>query len=290
MRCLVVALWFILGWLAPNGVSADAVDIKKFIADLEHRIGGRIGVAALNVASGTEWKYRASERFAMMSTFKPLACAHMLTLGEQGALNPNIKVAIVETDLVPHAPVTSNLVGGLGLTLMELCEATLRTSDNVAANLILEETGGPPALTKFIRAIGDQVTRLDRWEVELNEAAPGDPRDTTTPSAMVVLLKKLLLEDGLTPFAQRQLIQWMKSNAVSDALLRSALPAGWTIADRSGAGQNGSRAISGISWDADNRPLVITVYITQAKVGMSELNKAIAQIGEQIFRAVIANQ
>lgn len=290
MRWWLVALWFFVGGVASNDVSAGAGDIEQFIAGLEQQVGGRVGVAALDVAAGTEWKYRANELFPMMSTFKPLACAHMLTLGEQGSLEPNTVIPILETDLVPYAPATSQLVGGPGLTLMELCEATLRTSDNVAANLILREIGGPSALTNFVRIFGDQTTRLDRWEVELNEAVPGDPRDTTTPAAMVSLLKKLLLEDGLRPSAQSQLILWMKANAVSDGLLRSVLPIGWTIADRSGAGQNGSRAISGVVWDADDAPIIVTVYITEAKVGMPELNKAIAQIGNQIFRAASANQ
>ena len=47
-------------------------------------------------------------------------------------------------------------------------------------------------MTAFVRELGDSVTRLDRWETELNEAAPHDERDTSTPNAMVSNLEKLV--------------------------------------------------------------------------------------------------
>lgn len=286
MRWIAVAVLFFATGLASVAAHAQTESFEQFIATLEQQIGGRIGVYARDITTGRTWQHRARERFPMMSTFKPLACAHMLTLGEQGSINPDIITPILETDLVPYAPVTSVLVGRPGLSLMELCEATLRTSDNVAANLVLRATGGPAALTTYIRRLGDSVTRLDRWEVELNEATPGDPRDTTTPAAMARLMRLLLVENGLGPAAQQQLTQWMQANAVSDTLLRSVLPAGWRIADRSGAGQNGSRAISAIVWPDNNAPVVVVIYITQSTASMDQLNGTIAKIGRHIFRAL----
>lgn len=282
---VVVLLWTLLGQQS----GAQPLAFSKFLASKEQEIVGRIGVMAIDISSGRTWQYRAHERFPMMSTFKPLACAHMLTLGEQGAIDPQSITPIREEDLVPYAPVTADLVGGKGISLIDLCEVTLRTSDNVAANLILRATGGPPALTKYIRSLGDPVTRLDRFEVALNEAVPGDPRDTTTPAAMVDLLKKLLLGQGLSETAQQQLKEWMSANAVSDTMLRSVLPGEWRIADRSGAGQNGSRAISAVVWKNDNTPVVVGIYITQSGVDMATLNSTIADIGSHVFRSIATN-
>jgi len=62
--------------------------------------------------------------------------------------------------------------------------AAIEHSDNTAANLLLRTVGGPAAVTAYLRALGDPVTRLDRNEPALNEAKPGDVRDTTTPSAL----------------------------------------------------------------------------------------------------------
>ncbi len=284
--------WFcfitVLFALSPltAGQSAWSTDLEPFVASWEQALGGRIGVTVVGINADREWHYRAHERFPMMSTFKTLACAHILTLAEKGTIDPNQTIQIRDADLVPYAPVTSKLVGGAGLSLLDLCEATLRTSDNVAANLILRATGGPDALTAYIRTLGDTVTRLDRWEVELNEAASGDPRDTTTPTAMASLLRLLLLDGGLSPLATQQLSAWMKANAVSDALLRSALPTGWSIADRSGAGQNGSRAIAAVVWDKVDNPYVVTIYITQAQADMAELNQTIAAIGHRVFSLI----
>lgn len=279
--CLIAAL-FALSPLTASG-SDRSTELGPFVANLEQTLGGRIGVTVVDINLDRTWHYRAHERFPMMSTFKTLSCAHMLTLAEQGAIDPNQTIQIQNADLVPYAPVTSKLVGGAGLSLLDLCEVTLRTSDNVAANLVLRATGGPEALTALIRTLGDTVTRLDRWEVELNEAASGDPRDTTTPAAMASLLRFLLLDGGLDPSSTQQLANWMKANAVSDALLREALPTGWSIADRSGAGQNGSRAIAAVVWDKANNPYVVTIYITQAQADMAELNRTIAAVGHRIF-------
>ena len=286
LRFLVVVLvWTFLGQQA----AAQPQAFSKLLASKEQEFGGRIGVMAVDISSGRTWKYRPHERFPMMSTFKPLACAHMLTLAENGAIDPGAAIPIHEADLVPYAPVTASHVGGKGLSLLELCEATLRTSDNVAANLVLRATGGPSALTEYIRSLGDQITRLDRVEVELNEAKPGDPRDTTTPAAMVGLLKNLLLGQGVSKTAQEQLKEWMVANAVSDTMLRSVLPDGWRIADRSGAGQNGSRAISAVVWKNDDTPILVGIYITQSVADMATLNKAIAEIGDQIFNTIATN-
>ncbi len=74
------------------------------------------------------------------------------------------------------------------MTVRELCSAAITMSDNTAANLFLTTIGGPKELTAFAQH-GDRVTRLDRWEPELNEAIPNDERDTTMPAAMATTLR-----------------------------------------------------------------------------------------------------
>ena len=124
-----------------------------------------------------------------------------------------------------------------GMTVRELCSAAITMSDNTAANLLLTTIGGPKELTAFLHNMGDHVTRLDRWEPELNEAIPNDERDTTMPVAMATTLRKLLTGELLTLASRQQLIDWMEADKVAGPLLRSALPAGWFIADKSGAGE-----------------------------------------------------
>ncbi|WP_312081211.1 serine hydrolase, partial [Pantoea septica] len=128
-------------------------------------------------------------------------------------------------------------------------------------------------------------TRLDRFEPELNSAVPGDMRDTTTPLAVSETLQKLTLGTALTPASRAQLLQWMREDKVANALLRSVLPAGWSIADKTGAGEYGSRSIISMVWPENGKPLIVSVYITQTEATLAQSNAAIARIGKAIFAA-----
>lgn len=77
---------------------------------------------------------------------------------------------------------------------------------------MLREIGGPAALTSFARSLGDEFTRLDGWEVELNEALSGNPRDTTTPAAMLKNLQRLIIGNVLSETSRQRLTDWMLAN------------------------------------------------------------------------------
>ena len=165
------------------------------------------------------------------------------------------------------------------MTLGALCQAAVSYSDNTAANLAFDAIGGSTGFNAFMRSLGDEQTRLDRKEPDLNEATPGDLRDTTTPKAIVHSLKKALLDDGLSALSQAALKQWMLDDQVASALLRAALPANWRIADKTGAGGYGSRSIIAVIWPPSQQPLVVAIYITQTTAPMTDSNKAVARIG-----------
>lgn len=253
----------------------------------EKRLGARVGLAVLDTGSGERWSYRARERFPMASTFKVLACGALLARSDAGGEDRNRRVPIARSDLVTYSPVAKGWVGQ-EVTLDALCAATLRTSDNTAANKVLEALGGPASVTAFLRSIGDPVTRLDRWETELNEAAPGDERDTTTPAAMVNALQALLLGDALSPSAQQALTAWLVDNEVGGPLLRAGIPADWRIGDRTGAGGHGTRGVVAIIWPPERAPLIAAVYITQTEASMAHRNEAIASIGRALADLVRA--
>jgi beta-lactamase class A len=163
-------------------------------ATLEADSGGRLGVAVLHSGpGGFIFGHRADERFPMCSTFKLLAAAAVLKLVDDGKETLDRRVIFATSDLVPYSPVTKDHADGTGMTVGELCAAAVTVSDNTAGNLIVARLGGPQALTDYVRSLGDPVTRLDRTEPELNEALPNDPRDTTTPTAMVKNMRALVL-------------------------------------------------------------------------------------------------
>src|SRR5262252_1328266 len=173
----------------PAGSSAAAntpgtTDFQNRIAAIETRTGDRIGVAALDTGSGKRLDNRSQERFPMCSTFKFLAAAAVLKRVDEKQDQLDRFIRYDAKDILEYAPITKAHLKDGGMMLGALCAAAIRQSDNTAGNLLLDTIGGPVGLTNFARGIGDDMTRLDRKEPELNSATSGDERDTTSAAAM----------------------------------------------------------------------------------------------------------
>jgi beta-lactamase class A len=174
------------------------------------------------------------------------------------------------------------------MTIAELCDAAITYSDNTAGNLLLASFGGPAALTAFVRSLGDQVTRLDRTEPELNAyAGPGDPRDTTTAAAMLETLRKLLFTDVLSPSSRHQLAAWLITNKTGDARLRAGFPAGWLVGDKTGTGDNttGSTNDVAIAWTPDRGAIIVTAYCEVPAKAPERQSAVVAEIGRIVAQA-----
>jgi beta-lactamase class A len=277
---------------APLARAADLLDQAPttapvsrtgLLARLEKESGGRLGVAAFNTADGRQLLHRADERFPLCSTFKMMLAAAVL------ARDPSLldkRIRYEKSDLVPHSPVTGKHVAE-GMTVEALCEATLQYSDNTAANLLMKQIGGPAAVTAYARSIGDSEFRLDRWETELNSAIPGDLRDTTTPQAMAKSLQKLVMGEALPLHCRRQLKDWMIGNTTGATRIRAGVPAGWIVADKTGAGDYGTVNDIAVIWPPGRPPMLLAVYVTlpgkddKARV---ELHGEVAKVAIEAFR------
>lgn len=216
----------------------------------------RIGLFAVNLESGKTLTNRAQESFAVCSTFKGYAAARVLQMVANGELTLDRKVLVDPADLVANSPRTEPRAGS-EMTLDELCQAAVQVSDNTAGNLLLKTIGGPPAITAFARSIGDDRTRLDRWETELNSALPGDPRDTSTPEALGGGYRSLLAGEALAPGQRQQLEDWLRANETSS--VRAGLPPGWTTADKTGNGDFASTNDIGIAYGPDGRRVLLSI-------------------------------
>ncbi len=252
--------------------------IAEAIAAAEAASGGRLGVCILDTASGRRAGHRADERFPMCSTFKLLAAARVLQRVDAGREQLARPIAIPRSAILPHSPLTEPRVGG-HMTMAELCEAAITQSDNAAANLMLASFGGPAGLTRYLRTLGDGVTRLDRTEPTLNESTPGDPRDTTTPAAMLGLLQTLLIGNALKPASRDQLRDWLLANKTGDGRLRARLPGGWRVGDKTGSGAHGSHNDVGIVFPPGRPPLLVATYLTQTTAPLEQRNATLAAVG-----------
>lgn len=268
--------------------AANLADDKKLrnaearLIELEKRHGGRLGVMVLDTGTGAQFGHRSEERFAMCSTFKFLAAAAILKRVDDGKDQLTRKISYGEKDLQPYAPEAKKHLSEGAMTLGDLCAAAVEWSDNTAANLMLGVLGGPQGITQFARAIGDPVTRLDRTEPTLNTAIPGDPRDTTSPEAMLRDAQRLLLGDALSPSSRQQLTDWVSSSQTGNKRLRAGLPADWKEGNKTGTGDNASANIVSIIWPAKGAPILATVYYTASSASRAEQDAIHAAVGKLI--------
>lgn len=227
--------------------SPDAsTDLSKDFAALERKFDARLGVHAFNTETGREVRHNPDERFAYASTFKSFVAGVVLHAHTSKELDEVITYD--KEDLVQHSPATEKHVD-TGMSLRDLAAATLRLSDNTAVNLLLKELGGPKAVGTFLKEeADDDVTRMNRYEPELNNATPGDTRDTSTPRAFATSLEAFLLGDVLDKGDRAQLTKWMRTNETGSTLIQAGVPDSWTVADKSGAGGYGTRNNIAVVW------------------------------------------
>jgi beta-lactamase class A len=276
------------GLLKAIAARAAAPLLAEQLSRIESGSGGRLGVAILDMGTQRHAEHRAAELFPMCSTFKLLAAAAVLKRAENGQDQMQRRITFQPSDIVVNSPVTKDHVGGDGMTLAELCAAALNYSDNTAGNLLLASLGGPQALTAYARSIGDPITRLDRIEPDLGEAVPGDPRDTTTPAAMLQNLSTLLLGNVLSAASKDQLTAWLLGNRTGDARLRAGLPPGWRCGDKTGSGEQGSTNDVGVVWPPHGAPILVTIYLTQTAAPSEARNATLADVGRAVASAFAA--
>lgn len=261
---------------APSPAAfADAADF----AALEKACSGRLGVTLLDTGSGRRLGHRQDERFPLCSTFKSVLAATVLKQAEGDPALLDQRLPVRAQDILEHAPVTRRHVGK-DLTVRDLCRATLITSDNTAANLLFAAIGGPPAVTAFLRASGDAITRSDRLEPELNSFALDDPRDTTTPAAIAATLQRMVLGDALQPASRQQLADWLIDNETGDACLRAGLGKRWRVGDKTGSNGEDARNDIAVLWPIQGgSPWILTAYLQAGAISFEQRAAVLAQVG-----------
>jgi beta-lactamase class A len=267
--------------LAPATRAASA---ERTLKALHKRVGGRLGVHILDSQSGRRIAYDDDSRYAMASTFKLMLAAALLWQVDKKALTLEHELAISAEDVLPTSPdVEAKLkTGATSMSVRDLCAAIVVSSDNAAANILLKGIGGPSAFTTFMRSIGDEKTRLDRTELDLNANLPGDPRDTTTPRAMVDSMLRVFTQDVVTMRSRALLIDWMMRSRTGLDRVRAGIPPGWQVGDKTGTGMSGAVNDLALAWPPERRPILIAVYMSESKLPVKDLAAAHAAIGRLV--------
>jgi beta-lactamase class A len=231
-------------------------------------------VYALDTGSGRVVSHRGDERFAFASTYKALAAAAVAKKNHGREMDRIVHYT--QDDIVDHSPITEKHVG-TGMTLRALCDAAVRYSDNTAGNLLFHDLDGPKGFQAALAALGDDITHADRYETALNEATPGDPRDTSTPRALAIDLHAYTLGDALDPEGRVLVIDWLKRNTTGDNLIRAGVPADWRIGDKTGTASYGTRNDIAIAWPPNRDPIIIAILSSRATQDAGYDDRLIAQ-------------
>ncbi|GAA1192137.1 class A beta-lactamase [Prauserella alba] len=255
--------------------------VDEEFAALERTHRRRLGVAAINVRTGAMLEHRPDERFPICSVFKVLLAARILRDFPTSVADR--RLSWTADDLVINSPVTEVTVRN-GLTVAQLAEAAVTVSDNTATNVLMREFGGPAGVTRFARSVGDRITRIDRWEPEMSTGTPGDPRDTTSPRAIAQTFGTLVLGRALSTADRRLLTTWMLANRTAGPVFGSGVPAGWKLADKTGAGWYGVRNDVGVTWTPDGAPLVVAAFTRGADYEDDTLSEPLAAVAESACR------
>ena len=260
--------------------------LQATLARIEADAKGRLGVAVVDAGSGLEAGWRMEERFPMCSTFKLLLAANVLHRVQGGDLSLERRQYFAPSQVVAYSPVSQSRAGdGGGMSLLELCEAAIVVSDNTAANVLLELVDGPAGLTAWLRSIGDSVSRLDRYETALNEAAPGDERDTSAPLSMLHTAQNLLLGSTLDGFARALLQKWLLDSRTGDKRLRAGMPSEWKVGGKTGSGENGTANDLILVWPmTQSEPLLVSCYLTGSTLAPAERDAIHVRVGQAVTR------
>jgi beta-lactamase class A len=254
------------------------------LAQIERRTGGRLGVVLIDREGRTLMAHRAGERFAMCSTFKLLLGA--MHADTAGARHP---MSFTRADLLSNSPFSERMLGRLDSGSMRVgfaAEHAIVESDNTAANLLLRRIGGPGAFTRRLRALGDSVTRLDRYEPALNENVRGDPRDTTSPAAMALSASRFVFGDLLHPAWRAQLRRWMVASRTGSRRIRAGLPADWQGGDKTGTCGTAFNDVAFVM-SPSGRDYMLAVYLDRPTIPAARAEAAIADVGRLAARRIV---
>ncbi|MES5821235.1 class A beta-lactamase [Streptomyces sp. RG80] len=271
---------------APAHASATGTGVSARLRELELRHNARVGVFARNLGTGRSVRHRADELFPMCSLFKTLASAAVLRDLDRDGEFLSRRIHYTAADLPEDGSDKTREHLADGMTVAELAEVAITFSDNGAGNLLLRELGGPTAITRFARSLGDRVTRLDRWETELNSAEPWRITDTTSPYAIGRTYGRLVLGDALNRPDRELLTHWLLNNTTSGTRLRAGLPKTWTVADKTGGGSYGTNNNAGIAWTPDGTPILLAILTTQPEQSAARNDVLVADTAKALADAL----
>ena len=301
----------------------------RLLAEIERLAessGGTVGVGALHVESGRSVWLNPDEPFPMASTYKVPIALQLLTRVDRGEISLTDMIELQPEDIHPGSGTISSLFDdpGVVLSLTNLMELMLLISDNSATDLTLRAAGGPAAVNARLAELGIEGLRVDRPTSKLisdwvgveapadgrisleefrdraddltdedreaaNEAFGADPRDTSTPRAMVEVLTKMWSGEALGPESTEIFKDVMLRVQTGAGRIKGVLPTGTRVGHKTGTIGETTNDVGYIYLPADAGHVVTVVFVKDSEYEIPAREAAIAQISRAIYDYFLFN-
>jgi beta-lactamase class A len=306
--------------VAVQPALAQAQNVKgvpQKIEKLSQGLVGRIGVAAQEIGSGVSVTVNGDETFVMASTYKVAIAVTLLDRVDKGEVKLTDLIDLPQDEMVvgTNAIAESYVHPGVQFSVANLIEVMITESDNTATDFCLKLAGGPEAVNKKLRSLGITDLRVDRATSEIlrdfyglsdkaffpvvtkavaddpslllkmtqpSMAFEKDPRDHSTPKAMLQLLLAIDSAKGLSAKSRDFLLATMSRTHTGPGRLKGLLPKGTPVAHKTGT-------IGGVANDVgfitlpDGRRFAIVVFTNSSTTSTADQDRAIAEISRSLY-------
>ena len=255
---------------APREFNPDYADpLARQIAQLADGSAGRIGVAAVDLATGREISILGDQRFPMASTSKIAIAATFLEGVEQGKWSLTSEFPLLwSVRSTPFSTAAAPVRQGEYMSALDLIDLMITRSSNPATDALLAVVGGPAAVNDWAHRAGlndfeltRDIATLVRDDGEFDPAQHIDMRDSATPQTMVSLLTGLYQGKWLSPQSRTVILDAMARCRTGARRIRGQLPENVSVAHKTGSLNNTSSDI-GIITAPDGRSIAVAIYVT----------------------------
>jgi len=215
----VAILLSLLAFAAGPAVAAaspDLLSVEQQLGSLAAGSSADVGIAALDLNTGESVSIKGDTPFPMASTVKVGIAALYLSQVDHGKKSLD--------DTIDGQPVRK-LMGRM-----------LIYSDNRAADILFRDVGGPSALRQWLTTNGVHGVHVDRTIAQLlaDKRDLFDVRDSSTPKAMVDLLRRLYRGELISAQSRNYLLGLMAQCETGKNRMKWLLPAGTPVEHKTG--------------------------------------------------------
>ncbi len=259
----------------------------------------------------------------MASTVKVAVAAKILDMADKGQISLTAPIPVEQSELAPDGPLGDiRWRPGLSFSASDLLEPMITKSDNTSTDVLYRVAGGPAAVHAWLQALGLQGIRPARYIRELlrdvlsipapaaptvsladqfrrmspkqaadrrakayrvNPAYDADLRDQASPDAMLGLLCKIWLAEGISSSARSTLLSMMERSTTGLKRIRGRIPAGSIVADKTGTLAGSVNDVGYITLPDGKGHIAIVVFVKGSEAPSSTRETVIADIARLVY-------